>query len=128
MTHGTVLVIGPAVREIELLTNRLTKEQFVVERREARASVYGWVAKHQPQAVLVSHHASKSFIQGVVSTLKRSKKTRHTPVILVTNDDVPETLKQVQGVGESFRLHQITLAEAVKRLFLAIKLSHLART
>ncbi len=128
MTHGTVLVLGNKSREIELLIARLEKEQYSVYHYPANNQAYRGIKHNNPQSVLINATCSPAFIQRVVRTLLGHKRLRYVPVLLVTDLEVPARLHQIRGVGETFKLHTIPLALAMRRLHRAVALSQLHRT
>lgn len=127
MTKGTILFIGPRDREIELLVSRLQKEHFTIAELSDYASVSRWLRQSTPQAVLFTRRCPRKTIESCLSLLRSQRKTRSLPAILVTDGDVPSELTGIKGIGEAFKLHKISLAEALRRLQLAIQLCQLAR-
>jgi DNA-binding response OmpR family regulator len=127
MTRGTILLIGPKAREAELLAARLEKENFSVIHCVNQESVASWLKRGTAQLVLFTHACSRRFVEDVLRRLHGHKRTKHTPAILVTDEEIPEKLQDMKGIGETFRLHRISLAEAIHRLQLAIQLSQLAK-
>ncbi|HEY1074220.1 MAG TPA: hypothetical protein VGE59_00770, partial [Patescibacteria group bacterium] len=87
----------------------------------------GWLRRETPQAVLISARLSQSNIEQVARTLRLKYPTRRIPLIVVANDEVPNSLLAIKGVGEAFCLHRISLREALDRLTLAIQLTQISR-
>ena len=127
MTRGNLSYIGPTTREIELLLARLTKEGYEVERYRVSAFVYGHAFKAKPLAVLVSDSVRKSVIDGLGRiALRANSGLRRLPLIVVGHDEIDPKITALSGVSEVWRLHQIHLAEAVKRLRFAIKMCQIS--
>ena len=127
MTRGTIFLIGPGRREIDLFRRRLEKENFTVVACPAPAHITRAMRQAQPQAVLIRDKTPRTQIEAVVGKFHNAPKTRHMPCIIIADDTLPSGLKKMPGIGEALRLHEISLAEALRRLRLAIRLSQLAR-
>lgn len=123
--RGTILLVGHHDRVIELLTQRLEKEHYSVILTPPQSSVFGQIKAIDPQAVLCSVSLGHRFIEKIARYTRHNKRTRLAPVLLVGESDAPLSLTQIFGVGEVLRLHHIPLAEAIRRLNLAIQLMHL---
>ncbi len=127
MTRGTVLLVGQLDRESELLANRLEREKFALVLSVTERQLVQWCRTNTAQAVFFSRRATRQTVERSLQSIRAHKHMAHIPAILIADTDVAPNLVGVKGIGEVFRLHQITLAEAVRRLVLAIQLTQLAR-
>lgn len=126
MTRGTVLLIGRHSRESELFATRLEREHFQVDRCVQEGKVFQWLKKNPVRAILFTPHCSRRLIERIETYVHGQPKTKRLPMILLADQDVLPTHQNIKGIGEAFRFHVIPLAEAVRRLELAIQLSQLA--
>lgn len=127
MTHGTIALIGPASRETELFVARLEKDRYGVVALPNLAAASKWLTSNSTQAVLFSEKCTRRTIEQLVAKLNSSKRNRFVPAIILAQDELPANLKDIAGIGESFRLHTIPLTKAVARLRLAVQLTQMAR-
>lgn len=127
MTRGTLTYIGNQTREIDLLLTRLEKEGYTITKLKPSATIYSRAYKVKPLALLVQETVSRNVIDGICRIAAKSGSQRsRIPVILVGNDEVDPKLTRINGLGEVWKLHQISLAEVVKRLRFAIQICQLA--
>lgn len=127
MTRGTIVLIGPKVREVDLFMDRLERDGFYVSYFSAGKNLGTWLHKNRAQAVLFTAHCDRKIVERVTSKLKTNGKLRFTPALVVSDMGVPEWFTKISGLGEVLQLHKITLAQSVKRLGLAIQLSQLRK-
>ncbi len=127
MTRGTLTYIGNQTREVDLLLTRLEKEGYEIKKLKPSVTVYGHAIKAKPLAILIGETISQSVLEGICGiATKAGSRGARLPVILVGNDEIDPKLTNTKGLGEVWRLHQISLAEAIKRLRFAIQLTQLA--
>lgn len=127
MTKGTILFVGPVNRESELLEQRLRREGYQSQWHKTPHTLYSWLKKHHPQAILITGQTPQPKVEQVLRCARALRHTRHVPILCVAADEAPGFLLKIKGIGETLKLHSISLAEALRRLRLAIELSQLAR-
>lgn len=128
MTRGTVLIIARDSRELALFQKRLEKERYAVTVVAPSPHALSWMKAHIAQAVICDEHCSPRLVEQVSRAMRRHRTYRFTPLLLLGRDDVPQPLKDVPRTGFVLRLHKITVAEALRRLQLAMQLGQLARS
>ncbi len=127
MTRGTVLFVGKMDRESELLVSRLKRDAFTVDHCATERQLGVWCRTNTAQAVLFTRLTPPFVIKRALAAIRYYKRMQHIPAVLVADTTVAPEQTAIKGLGEVFYLHRITVAEAVRRLLLAIQLTQLAR-
>lgn len=122
MTRGTILIVGPTTREAEVVTKRLEREGFSVDVALTQSKLNRWLKTSRAQAVFFTCSPTAEPTKKMVRQLRNQYGSRF-PLILLT-DDAPAA--HDLPLSETFRLHELPIAHAVRRLLLAIQLSQLA--
>lgn len=123
--QGVVALIGAHRREEELLAKRLERDGFEVVQPKPRESLARFLTQNHVRAILVSSASQRRIGEQAAQWVRQRLSRERIPLIVVASDDVAEVPKHLSGAGEIFRLHDISLAEAVRRLTLAMKLCQL---
>lgn len=126
MTKGTLAFVGTPTRETDLLLIRLEKEGYHVTRYAASHSVYSRLFKAKPIAIVIAQTTPRQIVTTIIGLAPKGRSSKgRVPIIITAHDQIDPKLAAIKGIGEVWKLHQITLAEVVKRLRFAIQLCQL---